>query len=65
MKLQEGAGDSSVNAGMFDQATNRAPGIPASSVHALTATHLNLRDAIIKYEAIVNYLERIWAAKVS
>ena len=37
---------------------------PTSSVLQLAETHLDLREAIIKYEAIVDYLERLWAHKV-
>lgn len=37
---------------------------PTSSVLRLAETHLDLREAIIKYEAILDYLERLYAEKV-
>ena len=38
--------------------------IPPSSLNHVVAQHLNLREAIVKYENIVEHLERLWESKV-
>ncbi len=70
-KLQELAGRgvaSPCNTVTTDDASSAAvdsvSDIPQVSIDRLQQTNLNLREAIIKYEAIVDYLERLWDIKV-
>ncbi len=48
-------------------ASNTGPtlyNIPPNSLNHVVAQHLNLREAIVKYENIVEHLERLWESKV-
>ena len=41
------------------------PAIPPYAVENLHHSHLNLKQAIVKYEAIVEHLDRVWEEQVS
>ena len=60
-KESSGAGDGSVEI----HAVSPAQSIPQESIARLHESRLNLQEAIVKYEAIVDHLDRVWDDKVS
>lgn len=39
--------------------------VPQQSVHRMHHARLNLQEAIVKYEAIVDHLDRVWQDQVN
>ncbi len=64
LKIQ-GAGDCIDGAENFAASLEEDCAAPAENVARLHEAHLDLQEAIIKYDAIVEHLDRLWTSKVS
>ena len=60
--LQESVLDAKIQE--FNNSSSPGTSIYDVTVNSVNAAHLNLREAIVKYENIVEDLENVWDSKV-